>query len=54
MKIDWTDRLRSEVLQIVKEERSILQTVKGRKANWIGHIWSRNCLLKLIITRKLE
>jgi hypothetical protein len=29
----------------VKEERNIVQTVRGRKAYWIGHILSRNCLL---------
>jgi hypothetical protein len=27
-------------------ERNILQTVKRRKANWIGHILRRNCFLK--------
>jgi hypothetical protein len=33
-------------LRGVKEERNILHTMKGRKANWIGHILRRNCLLK--------
>jgi hypothetical protein len=36
-----------EVLQTVKE-RNILHTTKRRKANWIGHILRRNCLLKHI------
>ena len=31
MEIDWTDRVRNEVLQRVKEQRNILHTVKGRK-----------------------
>jgi hypothetical protein len=54
-KISWTDRLRNEeVLHRVKEERNILQTVRSRKANWIGHILSRNCLLKHVIEGKLE
>jgi len=35
-----------EVLQRVKEERNILHAVNRRKANWIGHILRRNCLLK--------
>jgi hypothetical protein len=35
-----------EVLHRVKEERNIVHTIKRRKANWIGHIWRRNCLLK--------
>jgi hypothetical protein len=54
-KISWTDRVRNEeVLHRVKEERNIIHTTKRRKANWIGHIWSRNCLLKHVIEGKLE
>jgi hypothetical protein len=54
-KISWTDRVRNEdVLQRVKEERNILHTIKRRKANWIGHILRRNCLLKHMIEGKLE
>jgi hypothetical protein len=43
-----------EVLYRVKEERNILHTIKRRKANWIGHILRRNCLLKHVIKGKLE
>jgi hypothetical protein len=54
-KISWTDRVRNEeVLHRVKEERNILPTVKRRKANWIGHILRRNCLLKHVIEGKIE
>jgi len=38
----------------VKEERNVLHTVKRRKANWIGHILHRNCLLKRVIEGKVE
>jgi hypothetical protein len=38
----------------VKEERNIVHTIKRRKANWIGHILSGNCLLKHVIEGKLE
>jgi hypothetical protein len=38
----------------VKEERNIVHTIKRRKANWIGHILLRNCLLKHVIEGKLE
>jgi hypothetical protein len=34
-----------EVLQRVMEERNILSTIKRKKANWIGHILRRNCLI---------
>jgi hypothetical protein len=43
-----------EVLHRIKEERNILQTIKRGKANWIGHILLRNCLLKAVIEGKLE
>jgi hypothetical protein len=46
-KISWTDCVRNEeVLLRVKKERNILYTIKRSKANWIGHILRRNCLLK--------
>jgi hypothetical protein len=54
-KISGTDRVRNEeVLHRVKEERNILHTVKRRKANWIGHILRRNCVLKHVIEGTLE
>jgi hypothetical protein len=49
------DRVRNkEVLHRVKKERNILHKIKRRKANWIGHILHRNCLLKHMIEGKLE
>jgi hypothetical protein len=53
-KISWTDRVRNEVLHRVKEERNILRTIKRRKANWIGNILRRNCLLKHVIEGKID
>ena len=50
--ISWTDRVRSEVLLRVKEQRNILHTIKWRKVNWIGHIWCRNWVLKQFIEGK--
>jgi hypothetical protein len=41
-------------LQGVGEERNIVQTTKRRKANWIGHIFHTNCLLKHVIERKID
>jgi hypothetical protein len=38
----------------IKEERNILHTIKRRKANWIGHILRRNCILKHMIEGMLE
>jgi hypothetical protein len=52
-KISWTDHVRNEeVLGRVKEERNVVQTIKSRKANWIGHILRRNILLTMLLKEK--
>ena len=52
-KISWTDHVRSdEVLFRVNEQRNILHEIRKRKADWIGHILRRNCLLKQVYRRK--
>ena len=43
-----------EVLLRVNEQRNILHEIRKRKANWIGHILCRNCLLKEIIEGKIK
>ena len=43
-----------EVLITVKEQRNILHEISKRKANWIGHILRRNCLLKQVIEGKIK
>jgi hypothetical protein len=49
-KISWADHVRSEeVLLRVKEQRNILHEISKRKANLIGHILRRKCLLRLVI-----
>jgi hypothetical protein len=54
-KISWTDHVRNEeVLLRLKEQRNILHEISERKANWIGHILRRNCLLKQVIKGKIK
>jgi hypothetical protein len=48
-KVSWTDHIRTEVSQKVKEERNVLHTIKRKKANWISHILHRNCLLNPLL-----
>jgi len=43
-----------EVLHTVNQERNILPTIKRRKTNWIGHIWSRKCIQNHVIEGKIE
>jgi hypothetical protein len=53
-KISWTDHVRNEELLLrVKEQRNILHEISKRKANWIGHILCRNCLLRQVIEGKI-
>ena len=38
----------------VKERRNILHEIRKRKANWIGHISRRNCLLQRVNEGKIK
>ena len=54
-KISWTDHVRNdEVLLRVEEQRNILHEIRKRKANWIGHILRRNCLLEQVMEGKIK
>jgi hypothetical protein len=54
-KICKTDQVRNEkVLLRVMEQRNILHEISKRKANWIGHILCRNCLLQQVIEGKMK
>ena len=54
-KISWTNHVRNEeVLLRVNEQRNILHEIRKWKANWIAHIWRRNCLLKQVIEGKIK
>jgi hypothetical protein len=54
-KINWTYHVRNEeVLLRVKKQKNILHEIRKRKANWIGHILCRNCLLQRVIEGKIQ
>jgi hypothetical protein len=54
-KISWTDHVRNEdVLLRGKEQRNILHEIRKRKANLIGHILRRNCLLQRVTEGKMQ
>jgi hypothetical protein len=54
-KSSWTDHVRNEEeLITVNEQRNILHEIIKRKANWIGHILRRNCLLKQVFEGKIK
>ena len=46
-RVKWTDKIKSAVvLKRVGEGRIMLELIKKRKRNWLGHWLRRNCLLK--------
>jgi len=54
-KISWTDHVRNEdVLLRLKEKRNILHEIRKRKANWFGHLLSRNCLLQRLLKERYK
>jgi len=54
-KIVWSEHVRNEkVLLRVKEQWNIIHEIRKRKANWIGHILCRNCLLQRVIEGKIK
>jgi hypothetical protein len=53
--ISWTEHVRNElVLLRVRKRRNILHEIRKRKANWIGYILGRNCLLRQVIEGKIK
>jgi hypothetical protein len=54
-KSSWTDGVRiDKVLQRVKEDKNVLQTIKTRNDHWFGHILCRNCFLKHVAEENIE
>jgi hypothetical protein len=50
MEISWTDHMINEEVALrAKEQKNILHEMSKRKANWIGHILRRNCLIQQVI-----
>ena len=49
-----TSSIQYPVLLRVKEQKNILHEMRKRKANWIGHILRRNCLLQRVIEGKIK
>jgi len=51
-KISWTDHVRNEEVLLRVKERNILDEIRKRKANWIGHILRWNYFLEKVIEGK--
>ena len=45
-RVSWVQRITNEqVLERIGERRRLLEVIKKRKKNWIGHMLRRDCLL---------
>ena len=45
-KIKWSEKVANEeALERIEEKNTLINNILRRKANWIGHILRRNCLL---------
>ena len=46
-RVKWTDKIKNGVvLERVGEGRIMVEMLKKKKINWLGHWLRRNCLLK--------
>ena len=49
-RVKWTDKINNAlVLERVREGRIMLELIRKRKRNWLGHWLRRNCLLKNVL-----
>lgn len=54
-KISWTEKkTNEEVLDLVQEERSLVNTIRQRQRNWIGHILRGESLLRTVLEGSFE
>ena len=54
-KISWKDKMTNEqVLEIVKEKRTLKDVIRSRTKKWIGRVLRGNGLLKEVIEGRIE
>src|SRR6218665_1281604 len=57
-KVSWTEHktneeILEEILETIREERSLIRTIKTRQKKWIGHNLRGESLLKTVIEGKM-
>jgi len=54
-RISWTEhRANEEVLKMVEEKRSLMDIIRTRQKDWIGHILRGNSLQGLIMEGRMK
>ena len=54
--VKWTDKIKNNavLLERVGEGRIMLELIRKRKRNWLGHCLRRNCLLNDALERMVS
>ena len=54
-RVSWMEhKTNEEILQMVGEERSMMETIRRRQRNWIGHIMRSDTIVRDIIEGRME
>jgi len=51
--ISWSEHITNE-LTMVGEQRSLMDTIRQRQRNWIGHILRGNSLLRTVLEGEID
>ena len=55
MKVKWTEhKTNEEVLEMVKEKRMLIKTIRERQKNWVGHVLRSDSLLRTVWEGRME
>jgi len=55
MKISWTEhRSNQEVLDMVGENRGLINTVRQRQKNWLWHVLRGDSVLRTVLEGRME
>ena len=54
-RISWTEhRTNEEILQMVEEKRSLIETIRSRQKKWMGHVLRGDTIVRDIIEGRME
>jgi len=55
VKVKWRDKkINAEVLNLVKEKKSLLAEIRKRKRRWIGHILRHENMLRTVLEGRMK
>ena len=54
MKVKWTEhRTNTEVLEMVQEKRSLMNTIRQRQKKWLGHLLRGDSLVRTVMEGRM-